>query len=194
MQKAIKNEKMTNGQLIFLAHQTCQWWNAVFVQTSRFLDAFESRNGKFPWDDGCENDMFVAERLFLITAIYHAIEDLKKLDIEMQRKNDLSIQSVLQAIETVAPFYDIKNLRDMNEHGLDYLMNKGKKQEEFLTAVKKDDKTILTTAAWTQVRGDAGCFLLGNVKIDKLLIIMKEYWHFVREKTKEISDTAWQNI
>ena len=65
--------------------------------------------------------MLVVERMFLITAIYHAIEDLRKLGIEMQRRNDNSLQPVLESIQAVASFEDIKNMRDMNEHGLDYL-------------------------------------------------------------------------
>lgn len=186
MNKNVKEQKMTSTQLFLLAYQTCQWWNAVFIQAKRFFDVLEEEHGGTPWDDGDANSMFVAERMFLITAIYHAIENIQKLDVELQRVNDITLQKVLQKIEAVAPLNDIKNLRDMNEHGLDYLINKGRRQDQFRSSVKKDDYKILTTAAWTHVNGDAKMVLLGNVQIDKLLIVMKDQMPIVSEKTKEI--------
>ena len=188
MHKNVKEQKMTNTQLFLLAYQTCQWWNAVFIQAKRFFDVLEKANGGTPWDEGDANSMFVAERIFLITAIHHSIENLQKLDIELQRANDVTLQKVLQKIEAVAPLNDIKNLRDMNEHGLDYLVNKGRKQDQFRSYVKKDDYKILTTAAWTYVHGDEKMILLGNIQVDKLLIVMKDQMSIVSKKTKEIFD------
>ena len=190
MRKDIKEKEMTSTQRYLLAYQTCQWWNAVFVQDKRFFHVLDESHGGMPWDQGDATSMFVAERIFLIMAIYHAIEDLEKLDYECQRKGDASLQSVLQEIETVASLQDIKNLRDMNEHSLDYLVDEGRKQSDFRTTVEKNGYTILTTAAWTHVHGDAHTILLGNVEIDKLLLTMKEQLPFVREKTKEIFDKA----
>ena len=130
--------------------------------------------------------MFIAERMFLITAIFHAIEDLEKLDSELRRQGDESLQIVMQAIEKVAPLQDIKNLRDMNEHTLDYLLESGRKQDQFRSTVQKEKYTFYTTAAWTIVHGDAKTMLLGNVEIDKLLAAMKEQLPFVQEKTKKV--------
>ena len=186
MHKDIKEKEMTSTQRYLLAYQTCQWWNAVFVQAKRFFDVLDDSHGGTPWDQGDANSMFVAERMFLIMAIYHAIEDLEKLDYECQRKGDASFQPVLQRIETVASLKDIKNLRDMNEHNLDYLMDEGWKQKQFRSVVEKNGYAIHTTAAWTIVHGDAEVMLLGNVEIDKLLHVMKEHWPVVREKTKEV--------
>ena len=177
---------MTSTQLFLLAHQTCQWWNAVFIQADRFFSVLSSDHGSTPWDSGDANSMFVAERMFLITALFHAIEDLEKLDAELQRKGDTSLQKVLQAIEEVAPLQDIKNLRDMNVHSLDYLMEEGRRQDNFHATVEKNGYIIPTTAAWTHVHGDANVILLGNVAIDSLLIAMKEQLPFVRAKTKEV--------
>lgn len=53
----------------------------MFVQAKRFFEVLESPHGGAPWDEGDSNSMFIADRMFLITAIYHAIEDLQKLDI-----------------------------------------------------------------------------------------------------------------
>ena len=186
MHKDIKKKEMTSTQRFLLAYQTCQWWNAVLLQASRFFDVLEKSHGGTPWDEEDANSMFVAERAFLIMAIHHAIEDLEKLDYECQREGDASIQPVLQAIEAVAPLEDIKNLRDMNEHNLDYLLDKGRKQDQFRSIVEKNGYEIHTTAAWTIVHGEAKVMLFGNVEIDKLLSVMKEQLPFVREKTKEV--------
>ena len=190
MRKSIKEKEMTSTQRFMLAYQTCQWWNAVIVQAKRFFVALEDDQGETPWDIGTAYSMFLAERMFLIMAIYHAVEDLEKLDYECQREGDVSLQAVLQAIETVAPLKDIKNLRDMNEHSLDYLLEDGDKQDEFRSLVKKDGYTIHTTASWTIVHGDAKIMLLGKVEIDKLLLVMKEQLPFVREKTKALFETG----
>lgn len=190
MHKKIKEAEMTSTQLFILSMQTCQWWNAVFIQAKRFFDILESDHGGTPWDEGNSNSMFVAERMFLITALHHAIENLQKLNIELQRNNDPTFQAVLDAIETVASLEDIKNLRDMNEHGLDYLVDKGRKQDDYRKTVEKGEYKIHTTAAWTHVHGDANLILLGNVEIDKLLLVMKEQLPIVKAKTKEIFENS----
>lgn len=189
MRRDIKEKEMTSTQQFLLAYQTCQWWNAVFVQAKRFFDLLEKSHGGTPWDEGNANSMFVAERVFLIMAIYHAIEDLEKLDYECLRKGDTSLELVLQAIGSVAPLEDIKNLRNMNEHNLDYLMDGGRKQDQFRPVVTKNGYSIHTTAAWTIVHGDVPTMLLGQVEIDKLLFVMKEQLPLVQEKTKEIFNT-----
>lgn len=186
MHKKVKEAEMTSTQLFILSMQTCQWWNAVFIQAKRFFEVLENDHGGTPWDEGDANSMFVAERMFLITALHHAIENLQKLNIELQRKNDNTFQTVIDAIEIVASLEDIKNLRDMNEHGLDYLVDKGQKQDGYRKTVKKGDYIIHTTAAWTHVHGDAKVILLGNVEIDNLLLVMKEQLPIVKVKTKEI--------
>lgn len=190
MHKDVKRVEMTSTQLLILSMQTCQWWNAVFVQAKRFFEVIENNHGGTPWDEGDTNSMFIAERMFLITAVHHAIENLQKLNIELQRKNDNTFQRVLDAIEKVAPFEDIKNLRDMNEHGLDYLVDKGRRQEDYRKTVKKGKCEIQTTAAWTQVHGDEKVILLGNVAIDNLLFVMKEQLSIVKAKTKEVFEKA----
>ncbi|MBR2445502.1 MAG: hypothetical protein IKB28_02415 [Clostridia bacterium] len=190
MRKNIKESEMTSTQLFILSMQTCQWWNAVFVQAKRFFEVLEINHGGTPWDESEDNGMFVAERMFLITALHHAIENLQKLNIELQRKNDNTFQPVLDAIELVAPLEDIKNLRDMNEHGLDYLVDKGRKQDDYRKTVEKGDYRIHTTAAWTHVHADANLILLGNVEIDKLLLVMKEQLPIVKAKTKEIFENS----
>ena len=185
MRKDIKEKEMTSTQRFLLSFQTCQWWNAVIVQAKRFLEVMQDDHGGDPWSNEY-GYIFIAERMFLITAIFHAVENLDKLDRELQRSGDTSLHTVIQAIENVASLQDIKNLRDMNEHGLEYLMNEGRKQDQFRTTVRKNEYTIHTTAYWTIVHGDAKIMLIGNVEIDKLLATMKKQLPFVQAKTKEI--------
>ena len=185
MRYDVEQQEMNSEQLLHLSYQTCQWWNAVFVQARRFLDASEVSHGDTPWDEG-GGSMLVVERMFLITAIYHAIEDLRKLGIEMQRRNDNSLQPVLESIQAVASFEDIKNMRDMNEHGLDYLVGKGRKPDQYQLTVHREHYKLTTTPAWTFIDGNEGIMLLGNVEITKLLLVMKEHLPLVHGKTKEI--------
>ena len=186
MRKVVKEQELTSTQLFTLSYQTCQWWNAIFIQAKRFLEVWKDHTGGDPWEHGEKGSLFVADRMFLIVAIHHAIENLEKLDIELQRQNDTTLHSVIKAIESVAPLQDIKNLRDMNTHSLDYLAEKGFMQDQFRSTIKKGDIRIMTTASWTIVHGDAKLFLLGNVPIDKLLQVMKEQLPFVRAKTEEV--------
>lgn len=186
MQNDVKKLILNASQLELLSYRTCQWWNAVFVQARRFLDAFDADHGGDPWDEANKDVVLVPERMFFITAIHHAVEYLQKLNIELQRMGDLSLQTTLNSIEEVAPLKDIKNLRNMNEHGLEYLVEKGRNQDQFCSTVTKGRYKIQTNAAWTFVHGDAQTFLLGNVPIDKLLLVMKEQLPIVRIKTEEI--------
>lgn len=186
----VKNRPMNSTQLWILSAQTCQWWNAVMVQAKRFFDILDDEHGGTPWDNGDNNSMFIAERMFLIVAIYHAIENLQKLDIEMQRVNDCSLSDVLNAINAVTPLDDIKNLRDMNIHKLDYLVEEGRKQNQFRSTITEGEYTIHTTAAWTVVHGDAKMILIGKVQIDKLILAMKEQLPVVQKRTKEIFEST----
>ena len=115
------------------------------------------------------------------------------MDIELQRENDKTFETVLKEIEKAANLDDIKNLRDMNEHYLDYLVDLGQKQDQFRTAYKKDGRDILTTAAWTQIDSNADMILLGNVEINKLLRVMEKQLPIVRSKTREIYDMAMRS-
>ena len=187
MRNDIKKHQMTGGELFWLAYRTCQWWNAVIIQGKRFLDVLGDDHGGIPWGND-KNCMFVAERMFLITAIYHAIVNLQKLNIELKRDNDISMENVLDEIEKVVAFEKIKNLRDMNEHDLDYLVKMGRKQQDYVSFVEKDGVKIVTSAAWTHINDDEEMILLGNVEIDKLLLAMKKQLPIVSNKTKEIFD------
>lgn len=186
MHKDVKETKLTSTQLFVLSMQTCQWWKATLIQAKRFFDILENDRGGTPWDDGENNSMFIADRMFLITALHHAFECLEKLSFELQRENDETLKIVIDAINALVPIKNIKNLRHMNEHSLEYLAEKGYNQKHFQDTVKKGNYKFITTAAWTIVHGDAETILLGNVEIDKLILVMKEHFSVIESKTKEI--------
>ncbi len=154
----------------------------------------EKHHGGTPWDINDTISNFTADRFFLILSLYNAIECLQKMDIELQRENDKTFETVLKEIEKAANLDDIKNLRDMNEHYLDYLVDLGQKQDQFRTAYKKDGRDILTTAAWTQIDSNADMILLGNVEINKLLRVMEKQLPIVRSKTRKIYDMAMRTM
>lgn len=186
MRDNVKTREMTSTQLFILTQQVCQWWNAVFIQSDRFFNMLNISHGGTPWDNSENNSMFVADRMFLIIAIYHAVEDLQKLNIELQRNNDTSLQLILEDIEKIAPWSDLKDLRDMNVHNLDYLVNKGKKEKDFRSTVKIGNNEILTTAAWTHINHDENVILIGKIRIQELINVMKRHFPFVSVKTKQI--------
>ena len=154
------NVEMSYDQISKLAYQTCQWWNSVFVQAKRFINASEN-NDEMPWDDS--NATFIADRLFLIMAIYHSFEGIKKLNIELQRENDFSLDPVVKSLDNIVNFETIKQLRNMNEHGLDYLIGKGRAKNYYETTVETATRKIHTNAGMTIVWGDEDLFLFGGL-------------------------------
>ena len=186
MNKIIQEVKLTDSQIAALALQTCHWWNATIFQGKRYLDSLSYEYKGTPWNEDGAGSIQVAERMFLIVAVYNAIENLQKLDIEIRRNNDTALADILTEIYTVASPDDIKNLRDMNIHALDYLVNKGRRQEHFISSVTEMGYTVSLPANWTVVHGNAKVILLGNVQIDKLLLLMKSQLPTIRAKTEEI--------
>ena len=93
-------------------------------------------------------------------------------------------------IEKVAPWEDMKNLRDMNIHDLDYLVEKGQKQDKFCSKVKIGYGETLITAAWTHINHDVNVVLVGKIKIKELLSVMETHLPFIRQKTKQIYDES----
>lgn len=188
MHKEVLEKEMTSTQRFILSMDTCQWWNAVEMQAHRFYQILNQPHGGTPWDKNEGISTFVADRMFLIVAIFNAIENLEKLNVEISRKGDNTLQVVLEDIDQVAPLKDIKNLRDMNIHQLDYLVEKGRKMEQFRATIIDDERQHLTTAAWTYTNHDTNSVFLGNVNLGKLLDVFNKHSPFVRIKSREVYD------
>lgn len=188
MQKNVKKQEMNNNQLFWLAIRTSQWWNAVIFQAERFFDALEIEHGGTPWDKDDTNSRFTAERMFLIVSLHHAIECLQKMNIELQRSNDTTFQAVVKEIEKVASLEDIKDLRDMNEHIMDYSLHLGRKQGKLVSEKTIDDKVYTESALWTHQDHDNHRILIGTIEINRLIDTIKTQLPIVQQKTKEIFD------
>ena len=76
---------VTNTQLCQLALNTAHWCHAVIWQTKRFLDALDDTNKGSPWDE--LPSFLVPEKVFLITAVEHAIRNLQRLNFAMAERD-----------------------------------------------------------------------------------------------------------
>ncbi len=179
---------LTNHQLYMLANQSGQWYNAVLKQAQRFLDAFDSTHGQFPWDD--DPGIFLAEKVFLITAINHAIRHLERLDYELKKRGDTSFDRLLSLIASAEERKKIKEWRNMNEHDIEYLAGEGRNQQNFISVVEKNGQHIGIDAFSTFLHGGIGVFMIGNIEIDKLLLNFKENRSEILKKLETVFDKA----
>ncbi len=180
---------ITGQQLEMLAFQSGQWYNSVIVQGGRFLDALDTTHGQFPWENG--HDIFLPEKMFLITAIYHTISCFKQLDKELQNRGDTSFHPFLEKIASTAEQDKIQRWRNLNEHSLEYLVGKGKFPGEDIRTVDNGEYQFKILATATFVHGDIGVFMIGDVDIGKLLIKFKENQTTVLQKIETIFDNAF---
>ncbi len=181
MNDKVRNKVLANRELALLANRCCQWWNITFIQAKRFLEVLDNGDGVAPWDNDENKNNLIPERALLIISIFHALEDVIKLNIELKRSNNLELQYSVDEIEKVVSIKEISDLRNMTEHGLEYMLGEGHKQEKY----------IQTNANWTIINGTQNCFLLGNVPIDKLLIVMKEQHIKVKNITKTVFESNY---
>ncbi len=174
MNKKLKDKILTNKQIEFLAFHTCQWLNMLSVQTKRFFAAFDS-DKSLPFLFTA-NECFFPERIFLIMAISHTLENLQKLAIELEREGDTFLRDVITDIDKKYSIERIKDLRDMNEHFLDYISGTGLKPQKYME----------TSPHRTLCNGEKNLFLFGNVEVIELLKTMREYRNAIKSKLYEI--------
>lgn len=187
MSKKVEKKQLCGFERAQLAYQTCQWWNAVFVQEKRFRKSYSCDHWIDPWDSKDQESIFLSERYFLIATIHHALCCLRELSNEPAGD---PLKRVAQSIDSLFPKQEINDLRNMNEHSLDYLYGAGLVQDRYIKIFEKDGLSIKTTAALTIEMKKHDVFLFGNVEINKLLSIMKEQLPFVRKVTKEKFNTS----
>lgn len=128
---------ITDQQFVHLAIRTCEWCQAVLHQGRRFFEAFEQLHGEDPWENDKYSCMLMADRLFLVTAIFHAVEYLESFNKELIERGDESFCAILDAVATQETRQKIRELRNMNEHARAYAMGEGRKQEKFTTNIEK---------------------------------------------------------
>lgn len=189
MKKRNQHTPLSPQQLVQLSLHTCQWCEAVILQGHRFLDAVDRLQGALPWDgDGC-SAAFHMDRLFLISAIHHAFDCLERLNQELSRQGDTTLQAIIDAIASPEERVKMKNLRNINEHDFDYLTGHGQKQNAFSSLVEKNEYRIPTNGFYTIIHGDAKLCLLGDVEINQLILRFKDNLPDIMKETKDVFNT-----
>lgn len=167
-----KNKSMNNQTLAVLALRTAQWCHMFLLQTKRFLDAMEvGTGGAFPWEDNDKSSIYIGDRLFLITALQHAIVNLNCMYEEMKKREE-NVEDLKHIIDTIASedmLRDIRDLRNMNEHDIDYMTGNGNSQERYLSIVEKNNYRYQTNAHWTVIIGAAQSFTIGKVQVEEIV-------------------------
>lgn len=181
---------ITYQELEMLAFQSGQWYNSVIVQGRRFFDALTATHGQFPWKD--DKNIFLPEKMFLITAIYHTISFLKQLDKELQIRGDTSFHPFLEKIASTAEQDKIQKWRNLNEHALEYLVGNGKFPGEDIRTVNHGAYKFKIPATATFVHGDIGVFMIGDVSIGELLIRFAENQSAILQKIENVFNNAYK--
>ena len=168
---------MTARELAEVAVRTCQWVHIFRVQEKRFLEDFDrDRDGKYPWEGDDEVSLFVGDRIFMISAIHHVINGLDYLKKELNIRNESTkeIEAVLKEIAGEEIRRDLKLLRNMNEHDIEYMTENGRKQDQLQRQFKKNGVTYSINAQWTFVDGEKEVFLIGNIDMFELAKSVKK--------------------
>lgn len=195
MEKTKNN--MDDKTLGMVALRTDQWCHIFFVQAQRFVKVFmDGTDGTFPWEENDKSSMHMGEKMFFITALHHAVEGLKCLKKELEKRNEdiTLLNTVINMIATEDVIKDIKDLRNMNEHDIDYMIGNGNAQERFVRTVEKNGYKYKTNAQWTILIGDAQSFTIGNIQINDLIQRFKSQISTIDQLCKTIFEKYYFGI
>ena len=159
---------MTARELAEIAVRTCQWTHIFQVQVKRFLEDFDRKgDGVFPWEGDDEMSLFAGDRIFMISAIQHVINGLDYMKSELRLRNESTeqIEEILNHIAAEETRNNIKLLRNMNEHDIEYMAGNGRKQDQFVRQLKKNGIEYSINAHWTFIDGKNKVFLIGNIDV-----------------------------
>lgn len=185
----VKTTPLSKDQMDRIAIQTCQWWNAVFVQGTRMIDALESGDANWPWNDSENINAYNVERLLLITTIHHALEHLKVLNDELIRRGDNSLSEVYQKVGT--PVYEkLNSIRNVNEHQIEYIVLPEKNAKKLYCTTTENGVSLNTNRLQTILLGNPRIFVIGDVDFGKLLISMKEQHPIVKQVTEYVFNSS----
>ena len=168
---------MIARELAEIAVRTCQWTHIFHVQVKRFLEDFDRKGeGICPWEGDDEVSLFVGDRMFMISAIQHVINGLDYMNRELYSRNESTeeIEGILKHIADNETRNNLKLLRNMNEHDIEYMAENGRKQDQFVRQLKKNGINYSINAHWTFVDGKNKVFLIGNVDVVALMESVKE--------------------
>lgn len=170
--REMNNREMNNQTLALLALRTAQWCHMFLIQTKRFIDAFNvGTEGTFPWEENDKSSIFLGDRLFFITALHHAVTNLNCVYKELKKRNEdvENLKTIIDTIVTEDMVKDIKDLRNMNEHDIDYMTKNGNSQKRFSSIVEKNNFRYQTNAHMTVLIGQAQSFTIGKIQIPELI-------------------------
>lgn len=168
---------MTAREVATIAIRTCQWAHIFQIQVRRFWeDWYRESDGYYPWDGDDENSIFVGDRIFMISAIQHVIDGLVCLKDELLSRGESGekIERILNNIVGGDIKNNLKLLRNMNEHDIQYISKKGRKRNQFESLVSKNQVNYYTNAHWTIEDRKNGNFFIGNIDLRALEDSVKE--------------------
>ena len=101
----------------------------------------------------------------MISAIHHVINglDYLKKELNVRDESTKEIEAVLKEIAGEEIRRDLKLLRNMNEHDMEYMTENGRKQDQLQRQIKKNGVTYSINAQWTFVDGEKEVFFIGNI-------------------------------
>ena len=191
--KELKTEEKRIGEL---ALRTAQWCNASLYQFRRFVDAIERDDGKEPWDQDENTSLLHVDSMFLITAVYQTICYLEALQTILQKKDDVSLNPILNAIATKDEREQVRQWRNINEHERNYIKGDGfgQKRHPRNSDAFLSNFFVGVTDGMIYINGNTKEFYIGRIRIDHLISRIKENRSAILERTKEIFYTYYYGI
>ena len=108
-----------------------------------------------------------------------------KKELNVRDESTKEIEAVLKEIAGEEIRRDLKLLRNMNEHDMEYMTENGRKQDQLQRQIKKNGVTYSINAQWTFVDGEKEVFFIGNID-------MIELAKSVKKQTKNIDKICRQ--
>ena len=136
------------NQIASLAHQTASWYDQVFIQMKRLLEANEENGGEMRWECEKQHSNPFTERILFVIALYNAHEYIENLNAALKQNNDFCFDEIAQRVVEKSRFQQIKDLRNMNVHHCEYLVGSGDKQACFEGIIQDGTYNIHTNAHW----------------------------------------------
>lgn len=163
----------SGNQIAQMAYDAAMWYKAVFLQAVRFAECKHEDPFRLPWREHREMPV-VAEKLFLILAIDHALNNIRDLNIALQSRNDSRLKDIKEELLDRDGFYDkIRQLRNANEHKTEYQLGIGNAQDSFVSTIStKCGAAKINSHCFFQIGDEA---FVGGVNLMDMLKHMKNY-------------------
>ena len=163
----------SGNQIAQTAYNAAMWYKAFSLQAIRFAECKNEDPFLLPWRDHREMPV-AAERFFMILAIDHTLTDIKDLDFALRSRNDSRLKDIKEELLDKDGFYDkIHQLRNANEHNMEYRLGIGNKQDSFFGTVSTKHGNFKMNSHWFFQIGDEA--FIGDVNLVEMLNHMATY-------------------